>query len=301
MWQNEILRRIANIQAELAALVQAVAWPGNLPAFTGAEAAPTAAAPVAVAAEEEDETPAGGKRKRWRYVPGTWYKIVGQNPFRNGNNFNLFEFLSRRYESRAFSRAQLGEAIDSLTRSGRFVSQQSEEQSVIVFLRTAGIEKDRIVMVDAPSSASAPAPAPAAAPAPAPAPAAAPAPVAAPAPAAAPAPVAAPAPAPVAAPAPAPVAAAPAAAPAPAAEDFLPPEAGELSYQLLGENPFRTGVNLYIWERIGAKPFPRSALQAVVDGLVAENLFESKRAPETITRDFLGRVQEKGRLKRIQS
>jgi len=93
---------------------------------------------------------------------------------------------------------------------------------------------------------------------------------------------------------------APAAAAAPPAEDVLPPEAGELSYQLLGENPFRTGVNLYIWERIGAKPFPRSALQSVVDGLVAENLFESKRAPETITRDFLGRVQEKGRLKRIQ-
>jgi hypothetical protein len=36
----------------------------------------------------------------------------------------------------------------------------------------------------------------------------------------------------------------------------------------------------------------------VVDALVLENLFESKRPPETIVRDFLGRVQEKGKLRR---
>lgn len=364
MWQSEVLKRIANIQAELAALMHALA---NAPVGVGAPvggpfpaapapvvavtpqiapqealippaapAAPVAPAfvaapqvvvapvapPVAAAAatapraavsapepavasepapavvaaeaviaaepepaavdidpqlldgfddgsgEEEEDDGTGQRRKRWRYVAGTWYRVVGANPFRNGNNYNLFEYLTRRYADQPFSREQLGEGIDSLTRSGKFSSQQSEEQSVIVFLRTAGIEKERIVICDPPASVPAPAPAPAAAPV---------------------APL-------LAAPVP------PLAAPAPlahvAAQDDSSADAGETTYTLLGENPFRSGVNLYIWERIGNKPFLRAKLQGVVDALVLENLFESKRPPETIVRDFLGRVQEKGKLRR---
>lgn len=240
MWQTEILRRIANVQAELAALMQALAW-------SSAQAAPVSA-PAAEPEGEDDaaETAATSvpqKRRRWRYQAGTWYRIVGRNPFRNGNNFNLFDYLARRYAGRPFSREQLGAAIDLLKREGRFNTKQDEESLVVVFLRYAGIEKNCIEMSDAPTDEEV-------------------------------------------------------TEVEESTEEALPPEAGETSYTLLGDIPFRTGVNVAIWEQLKGRPFTRQRLLAVVNDLVSAKTFESIRSPETIVRDFLGRVQEKGRLKR---
>jgi hypothetical protein len=294
----EVFRRIANIQAELAALMRVL----------GGEEPPVSVATevsqlVAVAAR----TPEAGRKVRWRYLPGTWYKIVGRNPFRNGNNYNLFEYLSHRYGDGAWSREELGEALKFLSASGRFRSMQTEDNIVLVFLRTAGPEKGAIEMtsprpgaiqadfsvVSAAVTDDAELPV-----------------VAEIAPAvpatkatkatkgakgsktekAAPAPKG-------------PRAAASVAVARPPLrvvdEDDLPAEPGDDRFQLLGEMPFRTGVNTFIWQRLGNQPFARSEITTVVTDLVAQKAFESIRPVETIVRDFLGRVQEKGRLKRF--
>lgn len=232
---HEILRRIANIQQELSALIAALSWPGDaeVSAAIGVPAGAASPAPVPEAPQ---------RKVRWRYVPGTWYRIVGGNPFRNGNNYNLFEFLLKRYGNHPFSREQLGEAITALKRTGRMESVQDEEQIVLVFLRTAGSEKNRIELSSTPNDDEA--------------------------------------------------------QPIADVEESLPPEPGEDTYTLLGDMPFRSGVNVAIWEKMGNKPFNRGQLLAVVTDLVNANAFESIRPAETIVRDFLGRVQEKGRLRR---
>jgi hypothetical protein len=300
----EVFRRIANIQAELAALMRVLG--GEEPSVL---ATSEASAPWVAPARAPEQ----GRKVRWRYLPGTWYKIVGRNPFRNGNNYNLFEYLSHRYGDGAWSREELGEALKFLTAAGRFRSMQTEENIVLVFLRTAGPEKGAIEMtsprpgsiqadysvVSAPVTDDAEIPvvaevAPAAAPAKAPKAAksgkgskAEKADKAAP-----------PAKAPRAA-----RAEAAAAAPRPplrvVEEDELPAEPGDDRFQLLGEMPFRTGVNTFIWQRLGNQPFARSEITTVVTDLVDQKAFESIRPVETIVRDFLGRVQEKGRLKRF--
>ncbi len=183
---------------------------------------------------------------RWRYVPGTWYHIIGGNPFREGNNFNLFEFLANRYGNRPFSREDLGEAIAFLRTAGAIDSVQDEEQIVLVFLRTAGTDKNRIGMTSAPAPGENPEPLTDAA----------------------------------------------------GAIAAIPVTGGEPTYELLGEIPFRSGVNVAIWEGLGNTPFERSRIQALVESLVEAGQIESIRPAETIVRDFLGRVQEKGRLKR---
>ncbi len=238
---SEILRRIASVQAELSALINTLAWADA----HGQPAAP--AAPPAPAEEDEDDDRSAGsalpvKRRRWRYQPGTWYKIVGRNPFRNGNNYNLFDYLARRYAGLAFSREQLGAAIELLKREGRFSTRQDEESLVVVFLRYAGIEKNCIEMTDAPSDSGGEG--------------------------------------------------------GDGVDEALPPEAGEMTYTLLGEMPFRSGVNVAIWERLGPEPFTRQKLLSIVSTLVEAQAFDSVRPPETIVRDFLGRVQEKGKLRR---
>ena len=181
---------------------------------------------------------------RWRYVPGTWYHIVGDNPFREGNNFNLFEFLLKRYGNQPFSREQLGDAITALSEAGALTSVQDEEQIVLVFLRTAGADKNRIAMTSRPEDGAEPI------------------------------------------------------ANVEEAIAAIPATGGESTYELLGEMPFRSGVNVAIWEGLGNVPFDRSRIQALVESLVAAGQIESIRPAETIVRDFLGRVQEKGRLKR---
>jgi len=70
-------------------------------------------------------------------------------------------------------------------------------------------------------------------------------------------------------------------------------------YALTGENPFKTGVNLLIWSALGEPSWNRQFLLAVVNDLIASGQTDSIRSPETICRDFLGRVQEKGRLQRL--
>ena len=127
MWQTEILRRTANVQAELAALMQALAW-------SSAQAAPVSA-PAAEPEGEDDvaETAASSvpqKRRRWRYQAGTWYRIVGRNPFRNGNNFNLFDYLARRYAGRPFSREASTLVTTNRPRSGSLASMPTPRLSM---------------------------------------------------------------------------------------------------------------------------------------------------------------------------
>lgn len=138
--QAEIIRRIANLQAELGALMLLFAG-GELPTEAG-EAEAEAAAPTPAPPPEPP------RKVRWRYVPGTWYQIVGRNPFRNGNNFNLFEYLRETYGPYPFSREELSEAIEACKKSGKIESRQDEEQYVVVFLRHAGAAKNRIEMAE---------------------------------------------------------------------------------------------------------------------------------------------------------
>jgi len=221
---EEVLSKIAALQADLSALTAAVAEYVSVSLSRAADARPA-------------------KKQRWRYVPGSWYRITGENPFRNGNNYNLFEFLRRRYGTHPFSREDLSTAISYLREHNRIDSRQDEEQIVLVFLRTGGAEKGRLAMSSSPSADEQ--------------------------------------------------------GPIADVADALPPEAGEARYRLLGDMPFRSGVNVLIWQRMGNKPFGRDEITAVVKELVSAQAFDSIRPPETIVRDFLGRVQEKGRLERV--
>lgn len=234
MTPDEVLRRLTFLTAEVAALMAWVAQEMGADA-AGLPAVSFNAAPAAA--------PAAPVRKlRWRYVPGTWYRIVDANPFREGNNYNLFEYLAKRYGEQAFSREDLAEAIQFLQSNDRISSVQSEDQIVLVFLRTAGAEKNAVAMTKAPAEGHS--------------------------------------------------------APLASESEALPPEPGDITYRLLGDMPFRSGVNVHIWKAMGNKPFLRHEIIEEVRKLVDSGLFESIRPPETIVRDFLGRVQEKGRLER---
>jgi hypothetical protein len=303
----EVFRRIANIQAELAALMRVLG--GEEPTVSVVAEVST---PVAVVAR----APELGRKVRWRYLPGTWYKIVGRNPFRNGNNYNLFEYLTHRYGDGAWSREELGEALRFLSASGRFRSMQTEDNIVLVFLRTAGPEKGAIEMsaprpgaiqadfsvvsaaVSDDAELAVAAAVVAAAP-PSKATQGAKAAKAAKSEKGAKSEKAEKAASPAKAPR---AEASPAVARPPlrvVEDDELPAEPGDDRFQLLGEMPFRTGVNTFIWQRLGNDVFARSEITTVVTDLVAQKAFESIRPVETIVRDFLGRVQEKGRLKRF--
>ncbi len=154
----EILRRISLIQAELEALMHlvdltdgldaasapapvAVSVPEPTPAPAPAPT-PVAAAPVAKAAPK--------KKVRWSYLPGTWYRISGDNPFRNGNNLAFFDHLKDTYGTTPFSREQLTEAYNGLKKKGTIETKQTEESFVLVFLRTAGPARGAIDMVAKP-------------------------------------------------------------------------------------------------------------------------------------------------------
>ena len=158
--QDQILARLAYLKAELDALTKLV----ELSSFGTApvEAAPAPAASAAPAPVEAPAAPAPApaakaapaapaKKVRWRYVSGTWYRIVGKNPFRDGNNYNLFEYLAHQYGDQPFSREQLGEAIATLAKNQKIQTVQEEATFVMVFLRTAGAAKGRIVMSEAPA------------------------------------------------------------------------------------------------------------------------------------------------------
>ena len=57
-------------------------------------------------------------------------------------------------------------------------------------------------------------------------------------------------------------------------------------------------MNVAIWDALKGKPFTRAQLLEAVTRISATKVFESVRSDETIARDFLGRTQGKGRLKR---
>lgn len=259
--KNEIFRRIAQIQADLGVLMQAIAdWdassessaPAPAPAPRPAAPAPAPApapTPAPTASQPEPKAPAPEptpapepkKKVRWSYQPGTWYRIVGDNPFRNGNNYNLFEYLSSAFGAHPFSRTQLGEAFEALKDKGLIETVQEEKQYAIGFLSTAGARKGRIEMTEAPSEG--------------------------------------------------------AKTPEPPSEVIdLPPEPGDTHFRLDGDSPFRSGINQAIWERLGARTFTRDELVEVIEGLVDEGAIDSARPPVVIGRDFFGRIQAKGRV-----
>lgn len=95
-------------------------------------------------------TPARRKKApaTFSYLPNAVYRIVGDNPFRNGNNLALFNHLRAQFADRPFTRVQLGEEIARLQARNVMASRQPEQAIVIGFLKFAGIEKGRVVMVN---------------------------------------------------------------------------------------------------------------------------------------------------------
>lgn len=154
--RSEIVRRIAFLQAELEALAHLVDLTDELDAPAAPSPAPApvveAAPPVAKAApvRKAASKPAKAKKVRWSYLPGTWYRISGDNPFRNGNNLAFFEHLKETYGSAPFSREQLAEAYESLKKDGRIETKQTEDSFNLVFLRTAGQARGAVEMVAKP-------------------------------------------------------------------------------------------------------------------------------------------------------
>ncbi len=158
-YRQQVLDRIAYLQAELNALAALVRLTDHEGSPSIVAAAPVAAvAPIVEAAAEElppelgDDSEAVSGKVRWKYTPGSVYRIVGKNPFRNGNNYNLFNFLKDAYGAKPFTREQLGEAIRQLRAAGKIDSVQEEQVYVIVFMRFAGPEKGAIQMADASGS-----------------------------------------------------------------------------------------------------------------------------------------------------
>lgn len=169
-YRQQVLDRIAYLQAELNALAALVRLTDHdsAPAVVAAPVAAPAPAPAPApalteaAAEElppelgeEGEPEAAPGKVRWKYTAGSVYRIVGKNPFRNGNNYNLFNFLKDTYGTSPFTREQLGQAIGQLRAAGKIDSVQDEQVYVIVFMRFAGPEKGAIQMADAAASAPA--------------------------------------------------------------------------------------------------------------------------------------------------
>lgn len=149
---TDVLLRLANVQAELTALAAALArdLPSSaegLQAATDAPAPPRTASPTSAPDRQPAATEVRVRKVRWSYQPGTAYRIVGGNPFREGNNYNLFASLAERFGSRPFLREELGEQITALRGAGVIDSVMNDEAVVIGFLQFAGAQKGRIVMV----------------------------------------------------------------------------------------------------------------------------------------------------------
>lgn len=107
------------------------------------------------------EAPAKPARRKkapatFSYLPTASYRIVGENPFRNGNNLALFDHLKGQFADRPFTRVQLGEEIARLQARQIMSSRQPEQAIVIGFLKFAGIEKSRIFMMTDTTAATGP-------------------------------------------------------------------------------------------------------------------------------------------------
>jgi hypothetical protein len=145
--QTEILRLIANVQAELSTLIVtlAAATPSG---DDGLHTPPPAPAPAPRASAPRPAPVAAERvrKPRWSYLPGAAYRIVGTNPFRNGNNYNLFDALARQFGDQAFSKEQLVEQISALRNTGALNSAMGDDAIVVAFLQIAGGQKGQIVM-----------------------------------------------------------------------------------------------------------------------------------------------------------
>ena len=166
--RQQILDRLSYLQAELAALTALMRLEGQavpvagLPAPVAQAATAPVEAPVADLVEEElppepgdEPEPEAAGKVRWKYTGGARYRIVGPNPFRNGNNYNLFAHLAETYGTAPFSRAQLTDAIEALKASGQIVTVQQEPIYALVFLQFAGPQKGALRMVTAAPAAQA--------------------------------------------------------------------------------------------------------------------------------------------------
>ena len=94
---------------------------------------------------------------RWSYLPSAAYALAGPNPFRNGNNFQLYDHLVDKFGSEAFSRVQLGAEIEALRSQGVITSSQPEQAIVISFVQFAG-DKGRLQMAAVPADSPVDAP-----------------------------------------------------------------------------------------------------------------------------------------------
>ncbi len=273
MLRQQIYERVANLQAELAALMRLLAEFGEVvPAPAASVSPPPAEVPVSPPSSPQALAPgaerhpsasgrlstkqAAGVKLRWRYLPGTWYRICGPSPFRAGNHANLFQRMKDLYGDKPWPRERLVEAFLTLKASGQFDTIQDDDTALLQFMRLAGPLKGSVEMSQPDFDESE-----------------------------------------------APVVAAPPRAvtrrrPAAAAE-ALPPEPGDGMLRLVGESPFRDGsIYALVWGRLGGGAFSREQAVAAVESLVREGALETSRKAEVVVRDFLGRLQERGHLAR---
>ncbi len=178
--RDVLVRRLTRIQGDVAALMRLLVGaveaddedlpadePTSAPAPAPAPAPVSrpAASPITETAVDEaapEAAPAAkaapARKVRWRYLPGTHYRIVGDNPFRNGNNFNLWSAIEKEFGDGPFAREQVDELVGQLLADGRIDSVQKPDMLAMIFLRTAGADKGRLAMVggDAPESSDLP-------------------------------------------------------------------------------------------------------------------------------------------------
>ena len=141
-YREQILHRLTFLRAELdvlTALVKSAEAASEIdPAYTPAMPAP-------------EPPPAEKKRKkappRWSYVPTAVYRLVGNNPFRTGNSYDLFEHLKGRFGDAPFTRETMGAIFEALRSEGTLTTIQSERQFIISFVQFAG-NKGSLVMGD---------------------------------------------------------------------------------------------------------------------------------------------------------
>ncbi len=118
---------------------------GRPPGSKNKPTTPVKSPMAASAAEPKRRGRKPGSEVRWSFKPGASYRIVGDSPFRDGNNATLFSHLVGLYGSTAFSVEDANRAIAQLRTHGKFTSEMDDHRSVVAFVRLAGA-KDRIEM-----------------------------------------------------------------------------------------------------------------------------------------------------------
>ena len=277
--RDQILGRIAVLQAELSELMKVVLTTTDAdftlpPSLTHVTELQKTSEEDELPPEPGEDAPASAPldqpRVRWKYTTGTSYRIIGDSPFRNGNNFRLFNNLKSTYGAGPFSRSDLSEMIAVMRQAGDITSKQRDDMIGLIFLRHAGPMKHRIEMVTAPeanapsgqrrTSSKA-------------------------------------------------VRKAPAASKRTITRtrksrkrSATPSRRGRAASGSdvfsLTENPFRSGINLAIVKAIGMGPFTRDELTQRIHDMFDSGAIQTARSREAVVRDFLGRTQERRVLKR---